>query len=169
MKKIINNHNKNIHAKKLSENISTCNCRNKEACPLNGQSQIEEVFYGGTLSSNQPNYKEKKYFRIAEESFKRRLYNHNLSFRNEFYKNDTELSKELWQIKMKNYTPKITWRIIRKYLPHNHNSRKCYLCQNEKLEIALHEGENLLNEKTELIPKCRHQNKFMLLHHDSKD
>ena len=40
MKKIINNHNKNIHAKKLSENVSTCNCRNKEACPLNGRSSL---------------------------------------------------------------------------------------------------------------------------------
>ena len=52
---------------------------------------------------------------------------------------------------------------------HNYNSRKSYLCPNEKLEIALHEEENLLNKKTELISKCRHQNKFMLLRHDSKD
>ena len=118
---------------------------------------------------NQPTYKEKKYFGIAEESFKGRLYNHNLSFRNDLYKNDTELSKELWQIKMKNYTPEITWRIIRKCLPYNYNSRKCDLCLNEKLEIALYKGQNLLNKKTELISKCRHQNKFMLLRHDSKD
>ena len=46
----------------------TCNCRNKEACPLNWQCQIGRVVYGGTLSSNQSNYKEKKYFVIAEES-----------------------------------------------------------------------------------------------------
>ena len=51
-------------------------------------------------------------------------------FRNEFYKNNTELSKELWQIKMKNYTPEKTRRIIRKCLPYNYNSRKCYLCLN---------------------------------------
>ena len=62
----------------------------------------------------------------------RRLYNYNLFFRNEFYKNDTELSKELWQIKMKNCTSKIIWRIIRKGPPYNHNSRKCYLCLNQK-------------------------------------
>ena len=127
------------------------------------------LVYEGTLSSNQPNYKEKNYFGIAQESFKGRLYNHNLSFRNEFYKNDTELSKELWQIKMKNYTPKITWRIIRKCLPYNYNTRKCYLCLNEKLEIALFDKENLLNQITELISKCRHQNVFMLLRHESKD
>ena len=127
---------------------------NKEDCPLNGQYQIGEVVYESTLTSDQQNYKDKKCFGIAEESFKGRLYNHNLSFRNEFYKNDTELSKELWQMKMKNYTPKITWRIIRKCLPYNYNSRKCYLCLNEKLEIAVYELENLLNKKTELISKC---------------
>ena len=169
MKTLITNHNKNILGKKPSINKSHCNCRNKEACPLNGQCQIGEVVYESTLSSNQPNYKEKKYFGIAEESFKGRLYNHSLSFRNDLYKNDTELSKELWQIKMKNYTPEITWRIIRKCLPYNYNSRKCDLCLNEKLEIALYKGENLLNKKTELNSKCRHQNKFMLLRHDSKD
>ena len=83
-------------------------------------------------------------------------------FQNEFYKNDTELSKEPWQIKMKNHTPEITWRIIRKCLPYNYNIRKCYLCLNEKLEIALYERENLLNKETALTSKCRHQNKFML-------
>ena len=169
MKTIINNHNKNILGKKPSINTSTCNYRYKEACPLNGQCQIGEVVYKGTISSNQPNCKEKKYFGIVEESFKGRLYNHDLSFKNEFYKTDTELSKKLWQIKMKNYTLKITWRIIRKCLPYNYNRRNCYLCLNEKLEIAPYEGENLLNKKTELISTCRHQSKFMLLRHDSKD
>ena len=72
-----------------------CNCRNKKAYPLNRHCQIGEVFYEGTLSSNQLNYKEKKYFGIAEEAFKGPLYNHNLSFRNKFYKNDKERSKEL--------------------------------------------------------------------------
>ena len=72
---------------------------------------------------------------------------------------------------MKHYifSSEMTWRIIRKFLPYNYNSRKCCLCLNEKLEIALYEGGNLLNKKTELISKCRHQNKFMLLRHDSKD
>ena len=91
MKTIINNHNKNILGIKPSINTSTCNCRNKEACRLNGQCQIGEVVYKGTLSSNQPSYKEKKSFGTVEESVKERQYNHNLSFKNKFYKNDTKL------------------------------------------------------------------------------
>ena len=143
MKKTINNHNKNILGKKPSMDTSTCNCRNKEDCPLDGQCQIGQIVYESTLTSNQQNYKDKKkYFGIAEESFKGHQYNRNLSFRNEFYKSDTELSKELWQINMKNYTPKTTWRIVRKCPPYNYNSRECYLCLNEKLEIALSKEEN---------------------------
>ena len=46
--------------------------------------------------------------------------------------------------------------------------RKCYLCLNEKLEIASYKGDSLLNKRSELISKCRHQNKFTLLRHDSK-
>ena len=87
MKKIINNY-ENILGKEPSINTSTSKCRNMEACPLNGECQIGEVVFEATLSSNQPNYKGKKYFGTAEESFKGRLYNHNLSFRNEFYKNN---------------------------------------------------------------------------------
>ena len=74
---------------------------------MDSASSYGEVVYEVTLSSKQPNYQEKKYFGIIEEFFKGRLYNHNLSFRNEFSKNDTELSKEILQIEMKNYTPKI--------------------------------------------------------------
>ena len=37
---------------------------------------------------------------------------------------------------MKNYTTERTWRIITKILPYSYNSRKCYLCLIEKLEIV---------------------------------
>ena len=62
MKTIINNHDKNILGEKPSINTSTCNGRNKEACPLNGQCQIGEVVYEITLSNNHPNYKEKLFW-----------------------------------------------------------------------------------------------------------
>ena len=70
MKTIINNHNKNILRKKPLIDTSACNCQNKKICLLNGQCQIGEVVYESTLTSNQQNYKDKKYFGIAEESFK---------------------------------------------------------------------------------------------------
>ena len=106
-----------------------------------------------TLERSRQNYKEKQYFGIAEESFKGRLYNHELSFRNEFYKNNAELFKELCQIKMKNYTRKITWRIIRKCITYN-NSRMFYLCLNEKLDIALNKEKTYKIRKRNSFPNA---------------
>ena len=91
------------------------------------------------------------------------------SFNREHYENDTELSKECWTIKRNHFTPIVIWRIIKKCAPFNTTKRKCYLCLNEKLEIASYKGDNLLNKRSELINKCRHQNKFTLLRHDRKD
>ena len=46
---------------------------------------------------------------------------------------------------------------------------RCNLCLNEKLEIALFKGNNILNRRIELISKCRHINKHTLLRHETKD
>ena len=46
---------------------------------------------------------------------------------------------------------------------YNNISKKCILCLQEKFEIITHlDQENLLNKKSELISKCRHENKLLL-------
>ena len=40
---------------------------------------------------------------------------------------------------------------------------------NEKLVIALHKDDNMLNKRSEAISKCRQRNKYMLASYDSKD
>ena len=40
---------------------------------------------------------------------------------------------------------------------------KCSLCNNEKLEIALYKGDNLLNKRNEIISTCRHRFKYKLV------
>ena len=121
------------------------------------------------MTSNQPNYNQKIYIGTTETDFKHRFNNHTKSFRLEHYENDTEPPKEYSTIKRNHFTPIVTWRIMRKCAPFNTTKRKCYLCLHEKLEIASYKGDNLLNKRSELINKCRHQNKFTLLRHDSKD
>ena len=76
------------------------------------------------------------------------------SFTHEDYANDTEFSKEYWEIKRNNFIPKVTWSILRECPPYNLRKRNCYLCLNEKLEINSYKGNNLLNKRSELI-KCR--------------
>ena len=137
----------------------SCNCRNRNNCPLDGKCFTPNIIYKAQMTSNQPNYNQKIYIGTTETDFKHRFNNHTKSFNLEHHENDTELSKEYWATKRSHFTPIVTWRII----------RKCYLCLNEKLEIASYKGDNLLNKRSELINKCRHQNKFTLLRHDSKD
>ena len=117
---------------------------------------------------NQLNYKQQVYIGNAETDFKHRFSNQTKSFNLEHYENNTELSKEYWTIKHNHFPPKAIWR-IRKYKPFNTTKRKCYMCLNEKLEVASYKEDNLLNKRSELINKCRNQSKFTLLWHNSKD
>ena len=168
MKSVIKYHNMNV-LNNTAEIEEGCNCRNRNNCPLDGKCLTPNIIYEAQIMSNQPNFKQKVYIGTAETDFKQSFNNHTKSFNLEHYENDTELSKEYWAIKRNHFTPIVTWRIIRKCATFNTTKRKCYLCLNEKLEIASYKGDNLLNKRSELINKCRHQNKFTLLRHDSKD
>ena len=47
----------------------------------------------------------------CETAYKKRFANHKKSFKNDQYKNETELSKELWNLKIINNNSKIAWKI----------------------------------------------------------
>ena len=131
----------------------SCNCRNKNNCPLDGKCLTPNIIYEAQITSNQLNYKQKIYIGTAETDFKHRFNNHTKSFNLEHYENDTELSKEYWAIKRNHITPIVTWRIIRKYVPFNTTKRKCHLCLSGKLEFPSYKGDNLLNKRSDLINK----------------
>lgn len=166
----------NIHNNKIINNNDTvmdrnCNCIKKEQCPVENKCLTKNIIYKATTNSNIPNYERKVYIGLAATTFKQRYANHKKSFNTAKYKKDTELSKEVWRIKDKNYTPLITWKIIRQCneLVPNSKAIKCNLCLAEKLEIAMYDNNNLLNTRSELISKCRHINKYKLFQNDTKD
>ena len=130
---------------------------------------VNNIIYKAVSTSTNPPYKEKIYLGTAETTFKLRYSNHQRLFKFLNYKTDTELSNEVWQRKKSGQTSVITWKIVRRCSPYNPDSKRCYLCSNEKMEIATYRGYNLLNKKTELISKCRHQNKYTLSKYDTKD
>ena len=169
LKSIINTHNKAILHPKSTNEARTCNCTNKQECPLNQNCLVNNILYKASLTSNNPTYKETVYFGLSETAFKVRFSNHKKSFNIVNYKNDTELSKEVWRIKESGDTPVITWEVVRRCLPYNLQSKRCSLCLNEKLEIAAYKGNNLLNKKNEVVSKCRHKNKYALCKYDTKD
>ena len=141
----------------------------KQQLPCRWKCLTSNIIYEVNTTLSQFNYKQKNYTGTAKTDFKHRFNNHTKSFNLEHYENNTKLSKEHLAITRNHFIPKVTWRIKRKFAPFNTTKRKFYQCLKEKLEISSWEGDNLLNKKLELINKCKHQNKFTLLRHDSKE
>ena len=98
-------------------------------------------------------------------------YNHAQSFRNTRHESDTALSSYLWELKKKTIEiPKLTWSILKIVPGYLNISKRCLLCLHEKLYIPTYpDQEELLNKRSELISKCRHENKFLLANYRAND
>ena len=160
MASIINKHNRKILNNNDNFKPPPCNCRNPTNCPLNRECRMKSIIYKATLTtpSNPPQY----YIGCCETEFKKRYYNHCVSFNNRNKSNATELSKSVWKFKDQGIDPIITWSIIRKAPPFQCGAKRCNLCLYEKLSILLSDPNSLLNKRSELISKCRHKNKYKL-------
>ena len=55
---------------------------------------------------------------------------------------------------------KIKWSIIKRAKPYPGKPSRCNLCLAERLCILTADKSVLLNKRSELITKCRHENKF---------
>ena len=169
MKAIINGHNQKVLSEKPSQSERTCNCRNRQQCPLDGHCLTKEVMYEATVEADTPRYEARTYKGITERTFKERFKEHNKTFRDPKLKADSQLSTEVWKIKQAGGTPVITWKILQKSRTYNPSTQRCALCTTEKLAIAEHTAKDLLNKRSEIIAKCRHQFKYQLENKDSKD
>ena len=85
-----------------------------------------------------------------------------MSFKHEKYGTRTELSKYIWHLKREKKIFRVSWNIVRKASAYSNLTKKCDLCLTEKLMIISANKSTLLNMRSELISKCRHQNKFYL-------
>ena len=147
----------------------TRNCTDKSKCLLNNKCLSNNVLYKANITSTSENYRNKIYYGISETKFKSRYANHRKSFKNRNYKTDTELSNEIWKLKEQNKNADISWEILGIHQSYNASTKRCMLCLNEKLAIALHKEGNILNKRTEIISKCRHSIKYNLANYDTKD
>ena len=92
MSQIIKSHNKkigSIHSTTHSNNYNQCNLRDKEICPLLGNSLQENVVCRATIKTNSS---VKQYIGATESIIKQRIYNHKLYFTNRNYSSHTSLS-----------------------------------------------------------------------------
>ena len=101
-KEIVDNHNKRIlnsskHTDKSTDNCvhnKSCNCRQKNTCPLKGNCLQLSVIYQETIKRNDNNTSE-TYIGLTQNPFKTRYRNHTASFRHTKHRNSTELSKHV--------------------------------------------------------------------------
>ncbi len=167
MNSIIRTHNKKIKTGPPKENPKSCNCRKKEECPLMGKCQTKAVIYNAEVDvENQE--KHKLYIGLTEHTFKQRYTNHSQTFKSEKYENSTELSKYIWSLKRKSQNFKIKWSVQCHSQPYSPENKRCDLCLTEKLSILSADKSRLLNKRSELISKCRHENKFYLSNFSGK-
>ena len=138
-----------------------CNCRKPERCPLNGHCLTSKVVYKVTVKTD-GNRVPKVYIGSTETPFKHRYTNHLRSFRHEKYWNRTKLSKYIWNLKREGKNFRVNWNILRKAPAYSNLSKRCDHCLTEKLMIISADKSTLLNKRSELISKWRHQTKFYL-------
>ena len=79
------------------------------------------------------------------------------------YCSETELSRHIWSLKDNNINYMLRWAIGSFASPYKCGSKRCDLCLTEKLYIIKADTRHLLNKRNELISKCRHKNKYLLL------
>ena len=104
-------HNHKVLNDKPNETgINNYNCCNKDTCPLPNSCQTKCIIYQANIDCDIAGYKQKCYLGSCETTFEDRFGNHKKSFNHVKHKNNTELSKEFWEIKKRNRTPKITYK-----------------------------------------------------------
>ena len=130
---------------------------------MNGLCLASSLLYQATIKCNDSKYKQKRYKGIWETTFKKRYANPKNSFHLIKSKSDTTLSIEYWTLKQKQQTSRLAWEIKWQYNAYKRTLKKCNLCLNEKLAIIEDPDKNLLNNRWEVIPQCRHRSTFKLV------
>ena len=166
---IIDNHNNCIlnsskHINDTADNTNTkdtktCNCRQKNTCPLNRNCLQSSLIYQATVT-RKDNSTTETYIGLTENDFKTRYRNHTASFRHTKHRNSTELSKHT--LKENNINHFISLRILSSRSPYNSANKRCNLCLREKLLIIRRPELSSLNKRNELVSSCRHRNKTLL-------
>ena len=141
--------------------MKTCNCRQKDTCPLNGNCLRQSVIYQATVTRTDNNTTE-TYVGLTENEFKTRYRNHTSSFRHTKLRYATELSKHIWTLKDNNISFKISWRILSSARAYSSSSKRCNLCIKEKFFIICRPHLSTLNKRSELLSSCRHRNKALI-------
>ena len=124
---------------------------NRPKCPLQGNCVKENVVYQAAVATETTT---ETYVGLAS-NFKERYRNHQTSFRHPSKRNETELSKYIWDLKDRKKSFHVKWRILRSCQPYSNVSKKCL---QEKYFIIFRKDLSSLNKRNELASPCRNRN-----------
>ena len=167
MNKILKAHNSKV-TRETTLNVRTCNCRNRDQCPLDGKCLTPNLVYNAEVSTDSDDAS-KDYIGISKPPFKERFGVHKKSFNDRGY-DPSSLSEYIWELKDKGVNYNIQWTILRKTSGYNSVTKSCSLCLTEKLLIAEHPDKGkLINKRNELVSKCRHEDRYLLQNYSAID
>ena len=137
MSKVISSHNNKL-LNKTSDDIVPIlnplfNCGSNAQCPLDGKCLATELVYQADVTASDNSIR--RYIGLTAPTFKQRLGNHNKSFNHRRYEHDTKLSVYIWQLKDKNVTYDIKWKILKLSRAYSPVTQTCRLCFDEKMLI----------------------------------
>ena len=163
MKQTLASHNKKLLAAnmpKVEERSCDCPRAKREAgeCPLQGHCLDRNNVYQATVVETKVNGEQEveTYVGNSAPPWKSRYRNHNKSFNNEKYKGETILSTHIWELKARNSTYNISWKVIDRGSPYTPVTGQCNLCTKEKFYILRKPELASLNSREEVGVHCRH-------------
>ena len=148
----------------VQENIR-CNCRNKNNCPMPGKCLTPSLIYQALVETPSGN---ETYIGLTANTFKARYSGHKSSFTNQSRRNETTLSKYIWDLKEKNENYTISWKVISRAQPFSQVTGVCQLCTCEKYLIVFKPDLGSLNSRHELLCSCRHKQANLLITQNKK-
>ena len=164
MKNIMKQQNEHLLREEQEDEHQGCNCENIENCPLNGQCLTDDnlVYTADVVYNDGEEDVQDTYHGSTAGPFKTRWTEHKSSFRLEYKKKNSTLSKLIWRLKENNIPYRITWSIEKRAQAYKCGTRLCNLCLAEKVIIARSTNPRMINKRSEIMNKCRHRNKYLL-------
>ena len=162
IKQIISSHNKKILKEEEKQAEPSCNCRDKELCPMNGKCLEKDIIYQATIVTDQPKPETHTYIGLTATKFKDRFANHQTSFTSQRYRNATTLSIFIWDLKEKDINFNLKWKKIDQAASFTPITGRCNLCALEKYYLIFQPEICTLNKSDELNNFCLHKKPKLL-------
>ena len=137
-----------------------CNCEGGvESCPLEGECKVPNLVYKAEVEAGGES---RFYIGQTAITFKKRyrLHKSNTKLGK---KKSTALTRHLVELEEKGIVPdRVKWSKVQIVKPRQRGQKVCQLCLSEKTNIAVG-GVGILNKRGEVMTRCRHQDRLMLI------